>query len=353
MNHYKKLLKQNKLPKETEPIEFFKGTAINLDEEFSSNRTLLQNAIMDQEEDLFNAIMEISKDWETKPPDVNTLDRTRKRWTALHHAVFNASLNGEQMVLALLKAGANPNIEDSDGKVPLNIAVEIGAMTIVDLLLKNGAKVNSGGNLHIALIFDKLDIFSFLLKQEDVDLEFIDDEGDTALHMAARLGYADSIKELLEKAKSKNLVKRLINLQSNNGNTPLHEAVLNEQKEVEKILYSVPEVDVEVKNKKGQTPQEIKNEKMKAKEKVEEEAQINEIRKRKKQIDKEKKQAGKIVLGEKGQRIAKEEYEEMEAPSFFSKAWVKCIIFSVILAAILYGFFYFHISKKQNYIKRN
>lgn len=347
MNHYQKLLRQNKLPKQTEPAQFFQETAVNLDEEFSANKTLLQNAIMEQDEDLFNAIMEISKECETKPPDVNVPDRTRLHWTALHHAVFNSATNGEQMVIALLRAGANPNIEDTEGKVPLNIAVEMGNMEVVGLLIKSGARVNMGGSLLIALVSDKLDIFSFLLKQEDIDLEYTDEEGNTALHLAARLGYPDAIKELLEKTKAKDLVKRLFNLQNKSGNTPLHEAVMESQEEAEKLLRSIPEVDTQMKNKKGKTPQEVKEDQEREKEAMEKEEELNELRKRKKQ---ETKRTERVVLGEKARRLIREEEEE-ETQSTFSKPWVKCIIFSVILAVVLYAFFYFYISRKQVPVK--
>jgi ankyrin repeat protein len=62
--------------------------------------------------------------------------------------------SNEDAVAMLLSAGANVNVRDKSGEMPLLKAIEIGNLNIAEMLLKQGADVHSGQNgtlpLHMA-----------------------------------------------------------------------------------------------------------------------------------------------------------------------------------------------------------
>eukprot|EP01022_Parablepharisma_sp_SALTPOND_P025681 TRINITY_DN602_c1_g1_i2.p4 TRINITY_DN602_c1_g1~~TRINITY_DN602_c1_g1_i2.p4 ORF type:complete len:441 (+),score=63.67 TRINITY_DN602_c1_g1_i2:6367-7689(+) len=346
MDHYYKLLKQYKLPRKTEPRDFFAEYPANLDEEFAASKTLLQNAIMSQDEDLVDAILEINPESAAKLRDLNVPDRTSKRWTALHYAVFNGAFGGEDMVKKLLSAGADPNVEASDGKVPLHMAAEIGSTYLIDLLLlKGGAKLNAkcavGGVLHIALLSEKPEAFDLLLSQENIDLGITDDDGNNALHLAARYAYARELEKMLERAKN---TKSIVNAQNRSGNTPLHETVIGKHKEIEMLLRKQPEVDSSIVNARNQTADQIREAQIEAEKVKESEAQMAQMRKRKLE---EEKQKEKVVLGEKAKKFEWIEEEEKGVP-FWKKPWGLAVIVFILVLAILYMFFYFYINKQKS-----
>lgn len=125
------------------------------------------------------------------------------RGTALSEAVLAGQLN---FVKLLLVNGANPNPLDSLGlpefveeTPPLIYAVITGNINIVKLLLDNGAKS-----------------------------DIADSSGNTALHFAARYGYTEIVKLLLNTN---------INIDQNSNNrTALHAAVFKNKIEVVKLL---------------------------------------------------------------------------------------------------------------------
>ena len=102
MHHFLRLVRQTKVKKDVEPAEFFSDNPVDLNSDYANNRTLLQNAIMDQEEELFDAILHITAKDATKPPDLNLRDRTGKGWSALHYAVFQSSTAGPSYVQKLV-----------------------------------------------------------------------------------------------------------------------------------------------------------------------------------------------------------------------------------------------------------
>lgn len=58
----------------------------------------------------------------------------------LHEA---AEKNDHAAAEALLKAGANPNLKDSAGELPLHYAAEKGHLPLIELLISKGADVNA------------------------------------------------------------------------------------------------------------------------------------------------------------------------------------------------------------------
>ncbi|KAH8582361.1 methyltransfer with N-terminal ankyrin repeats [Cryptosporidium sp. chipmunk genotype I] len=73
--------------------------------------------------------------------------------------------------------------------------------------------------------YGELDCMKYILDNYKIDVDYQDDNGNTALHKSSANGHLDIVCELLERRAS-------INRQNNNGNSPLHWAVTNKKKEV-------------------------------------------------------------------------------------------------------------------------
>ena len=157
------------------------------------------------------------------------------------------------------------NWHDYDGTTLLGQAVEMRFPQIVKLLL-------SKPNIRVALdtdrplktiLMDALDeegrelnninddIVNALLQRNDLDLNRVDSYGKTALYYAISFADPETIKRLLLKGASVNVVDV-------DGDTPLHSLNSRLQKEdvaqIAQVLLSVPNIQVNIHNKRGETP---------------------------------------------------------------------------------------------------
>jgi len=87
---------------------------------------------------------------------------------------------------------------------------------------------------------------------DGVDINYFDNNLNTALHMACANGHLDVIKEILKVTKDGQRVAN-INARNSDGSTPLHWAVINTQKAVIELLLE-NNADCNIKSKYGQTP---------------------------------------------------------------------------------------------------
>jgi len=116
----------------------------------------------------------------------------------------------------LIKAGANKDIKDNDGRTALMHATYYGHKDIVDLLIKSGAnkdiKDNNGYTalMHAACEGREAIVDSLIEASANKDIK--DNDGHTALMWAAHYGYKDivnllsikDIKQKLSEAEQKN-----------------------------------------------------------------------------------------------------------------------------------------------------
>jgi tetratricopeptide (TPR) repeat protein len=168
--------------------------------------------------------------------------------TLLH----NAAIEGRKDVAGLLLASkADVNAIDNDGVTPLmNAAAETaggsrshqdGAKQVMELLLDNGANVNSRANsngammtaLHYAVFnvgqHNRVDVVELLLsKGADVSARTSPD-GVTPLALAASGGLTDIVELLLAN-------KADVNAKAANGATPLSAAIQNHHNDVAELL---------------------------------------------------------------------------------------------------------------------
>ena len=111
-----------------------------------------------------------------------------------------------EMVDTLLNLGANTNLSEPISQyTPLMVAAKHMRPEVVESLLSHGANVNQtsvfGRNaLHMAALYDSIDVAAILLKKTNVDLNA---RGKLCpLAVASRQGYVDFIKMLLAESRS-------------------------------------------------------------------------------------------------------------------------------------------------------
>jgi hypothetical protein len=114
-----------------------------------------------------------------------------------------------------------PCSKDSAKRTPLNMAVERGLEPITRLLLQAGADpavpdLHSKWTVaHVAASLGFIGILDALITRK-VDMNAVDDQGDSVLHAAIRSGHVAVVKKLLNES---NVNVEAVNLQ---GHTPLH-----------------------------------------------------------------------------------------------------------------------------------
>lgn len=124
-----------------------------------------------------------------------------------------------EIIQILLKHEVNVNAIDDKGNTPLHTACTVGCNEIVEMLLKNGADVNS-----------------------------VNKQGVTPLHCASSY-YCDTVRILLDHGAN-------INSIDNEGNTPLHCACYHIDDSVVWVLLGY-NPDPTITNNKGETPIDI------------------------------------------------------------------------------------------------
>ncbi len=117
-------------------------------------------------------------------------------------SMLNAARDGDTAkIQVLLAKGKNPNRTDGFGNSPLSIAAHYGQKESVALLLENGASINGlKGDmtpLQCAVYSKHPETAAFLL-ENDADPNIPDENGITALAIAARNGDARLVKLLLD-----------------------------------------------------------------------------------------------------------------------------------------------------------
>lgn len=137
-----------------------------------------------------------------------------------------AQRSHEGIFRRLIRAGANINFTDWDGKTLLHFAVRGGNEWIVSMLLEEGADphiADSRGYTPLAWAccareYSRSPETLKLLLQQNVDVEFKNTYGDSPLGLAAQIGFTEAIPILLENNANPST-------KNDHGRTPLHHAV--------------------------------------------------------------------------------------------------------------------------------
>ena len=131
-------------------------------------------------------------------------------------AVHNGNIN---TLLFLLNSGENVNIRDANGNTALHIAVANNNYDMVDILLTFGANpnlINNNGEtaLHMAINSGNAEIIANIVTYQYLHIDARDDDGNTALHIAAARGFFPAAMILINSGAN-------IHLENNNGQNPL------------------------------------------------------------------------------------------------------------------------------------
>lgn len=147
--------------------------------------------------------------------------------TALMYAVVSAQLDAVEL---LLEHGANVNAQASNGWTALIIAAAKGYLPIARALLINGADLNTRdvygwSALMRATHTQRPAMVSFLLEQEGIDVNVRNDNGSTAIHIAAARGERELCAQLLRHGADPTITNRAGNTAIDLARTAGHEAL--------------------------------------------------------------------------------------------------------------------------------
>ncbi|CAH8313240.1 unnamed protein product [Eruca vesicaria subsp. sativa] len=184
---------------------------------------------------------------------------------------LNASFVGKSVVCAavrsknldVLRAVLESDLDlvdsrDEDGRTPLAFAASIGYdIGVEHMLTRFGSSTqiayikNKDGSfpIHSACIASRNSALKVILKYHPDTIEMLNSKGQNVLHVAAENGNAGAVGYLLRKAD----IKRLINEQDVEGNTPLHLASINSHPKVVSLFIHDNRVGLKVLNHKGFT----------------------------------------------------------------------------------------------------
>lgn len=154
----------------------------------------------------------------------------------------------------LLAKGADPQYAGFCGRTVSHCAAREGNVAVLELLRDIGASLDSADDyrltpLHHACFTGQIDSVEYLLLC-GVNARTPGPDGSFAIHIAARSRNADAVAALLQ------LDPSMVNAVDNDGNTPLHHAVLSGAQDViaELVAYSC---DPFIRNHADQRPVEI------------------------------------------------------------------------------------------------
>lgn len=201
--------------------------------------------------------------------------------TALHQSCID---DFEELVKVLIENGADVNANDTENWTPLHAAATCGHTNICRLLIENGANilaVNADQSISFDICEESSECLYYLqnemrrmgITQGDIDnarkseesrivkdakqsksdgqdLDKKDKEGATLLHLAAANGYIDLARYLLSEAVS-------VNVQDNDGWTPLHAAACWMQPDVVELLSRIPDIDPFLKTRLDERPLDL------------------------------------------------------------------------------------------------
>lgn len=170
--------------------------------------------------------------------------------TPLHYAAYFGNFEVVKLFLE------NNNISlayerDTQGMTALHISDE---RDIQDIHISDEQDIQGMSALHISAMKGHCDVMRAIIEKFPYTCELLDNRGRTALHLAAESGSTKAVKILL----SSLAFQDLINEQENDeGNTAMHLAAIKRRYDVLKLLADDTRVEKRATNKEGKTVADI------------------------------------------------------------------------------------------------
>ncbi|KYN17918.1 hypothetical protein ALC57_09800 [Trachymyrmex cornetzi] len=224
------------------------------------------NFIFLQDEKLFakDVIIDTIKNMKMKPHEAKDIikisfkGRTTYGDTPLHCALRHGQRNNVKRILMLMStlntdAEELVNIQNSSGKTPLHYAATQDQPEIIRALLMLGADPNITDHygqmpLHKAVKFPEAEgSIDILLAEKDVNIEANTDCGWSPLQLAAQAGSYHAVCSLIKAGADVN------NTDMTYGRTALHVAVEGGHKDIVEFLLKNTKIDINKKNFSGNT----------------------------------------------------------------------------------------------------
>uniref|UniRef100_A0A0E0MD70 PGG domain-containing protein n=1 Tax=Oryza punctata TaxID=4537 RepID=A0A0E0MD70_ORYPU len=175
----------------------------------------------------------------------------------LHAAVFKSS---EMVHLLLQWKPALANQVDCKGSTPLHFAASNGKLSVVSAILRTAppttvyTKDSDGlSALHVAARLGHADVVKELIGVYPDVAELRDIRGETFLHAAAKERQSSVVSLAIKNP----MLRGLLNVQDGDGNTPLHLAVAAGAPHVVEALLRKGNVQTDVLNDDGHTPLDL------------------------------------------------------------------------------------------------
>ncbi|CAL9211479.1 unnamed protein product [Musa hybrid cultivar] len=181
--------------------------------------------------------------------------------TALHAAVLR-SYDITKMILA--KKPNSVRHQDATKSTPLHFAAANGDITMVQLLLQSDSKAayirdeDGLSTIHVAANAGHLKIIEQVLEYCPDSMGLQNNTGRNFFHVAVEKKNLEVVKYVLRSP----WLTELVNAQDDEGNTPLHLAVISRNKKMVQVLLSCASVNASVMNNSGRTPVDLASSKV-------------------------------------------------------------------------------------------
>ena len=153
----------------------------------------------------------------------------------LLHIVCLSNGDRRPFVRLLLENRADSNVRDTSGCTPMHYASQAGNIGCMQELLAAGARYNEPDDkrhnpLHIACHNNQASIVALLLNQPNIEVDPIDQDNATPLHIVSSRGHLEIVKLLIGK-------NALVNARTKNQSTPFYLACQEGHVDVARYLF--------------------------------------------------------------------------------------------------------------------
>ena len=352
----KHLKKKNLKYKEAK--SFLHNHVLDLNECDKSGYNALHYAIKSESPEIVKLMLFLGQDDDDSlsikaDPNKETSDKNNNIYTSpllLSLLYTNEEAESMQIIRHLCNAGANINYKDENGATLFLHACEKGRTDVMNFLINKiikdkednidneikevktliNTKSKDGGGLHFAIIGQQDEVIELLL-ENNIDLNIINSQGDTALLYALKEKQMNIFKRIYDYLLNTHEItdeekKKILNHQNNEGNTILHELAYCKSSVLTNMVLKLPQeisINPELKNKEGFDYNEVaknviesennvkkqeqrwKEERRKLKEelrqkKYDEEKKIYEEKRKYEEAMKKQEEFGKILIENRG-----------------------------------------------------